>query len=128
MNDEAPSQPQDALIERLRLRRAETETVIRSLDERDRPVELDQTLQGRVSRIDAITQQQMAHASKNRLKTELARIDAALARAERGSYGICCRCELPIEPARLQADPMAAFCIDCVDEIAEEKREQERPR
>jgi DnaK suppressor protein len=128
MTDESPEIRLEALIARMTQRRAETEEIIRSLEERERPVELDQTLQGRVSRIDAITQQQMARASKGHLKTELERIDAALARAARGRYGICCRCELPIEPARLLADPTAAFCIDCLDEIAEEQRSQQRPR
>jgi DnaK suppressor protein len=127
MNDPSHG-PHDALIARLRLRRTETAAVIATLAEGDRPVELDQTVQGRLSRIDAITQQEMARASRGRLVSELARIDAALARAERGRYGLCCRCELPIEPARLNADPTAPFCLDCLDEIGEEKRLQDRRR
>lgn len=115
-----------ALIARLPARRADTAAVIQGLGQHDRPVELDQTVQGRLSRIDAITQQQMARASKAHLQAELERIDAALARAARGRYGVCCRCAEPIEPARLQAEPTVAFCIDCLDVIADEKRRQPR--
>lgn len=122
------SHSHEQLIARLRLRREETLAVIHELDAADRPVELDQTLQGRLSRIDAITQQQMARASRNHLKTELGRIDAALARAEQGRYGLCCRCGCEIEPQRLQADPTAPFCLDCLAEIEEERQQQARPR
>jgi DnaK suppressor protein len=97
--------------------RDETREAIRSLEARDGPVELDQTVQGRVSRIDAITQQQMALASKARLQLQLARIDAALGRIKDGSYGDCSRCEEPIEPRRLQADPAAVMCMPCLTEM-----------
>ena len=43
----------------------------------------------------------------------LAAIDAALARIESGTYGICERCGKPIAPERLEARPWAALCIDC---------------
>ena len=43
----------------------------------------------------------------------LAEIDAALARLDEGSFGICRRCEQPIAPDRLEAIPWATLCIDC---------------
>jgi len=46
----------------------------------------------------------------------LARIVAALRRVEDGSYGACTDCHAPIEPARLQALPEAATCIDCAED------------
>jgi DnaK suppressor protein len=107
---------------RLGALRQETEEAIRSLEARDGPVELDQTVQGRVSRIDAITQQQMARASKARLQLQLARIDAALGRVEDASYGYCNRCEEPIEPRRLQADPAAVMCMPCLTELERSAR------
>jgi DnaK suppressor protein len=81
----------DDLRERLEALRREAEEAIESLVARDGPVELDQTVQGRVSRIDAITQQEMARASKLRLQQQVLRIDAALARMADGSYGLCSR-------------------------------------
>ncbi|HXW44482.1 MAG TPA: TraR/DksA C4-type zinc finger protein [Streptosporangiaceae bacterium] len=44
---------------------------------------------------------------------QLEQIDAALARIDDGSYGICASCGKPIAAARLAARPAAATCIDC---------------
>ncbi|MEY2115068.1 MULTISPECIES: TraR/DksA family transcriptional regulator [Rhodanobacter] len=87
-------------------------------------VELDQTLQGRLSRMDAMAQQQMAKAGHTRLTIELQRISAALKRFEEDRYGVCCRCKEDIQAERLMADPAAPFCMGCVEEIAEEKADR----
>ena len=39
-------------------------------------------------------------------------VDAALARMEQGTYGLCERCQAPIAPARLEAMPSATRCIE----------------
>lgn len=44
---------------------------------------------------------------------ELDELDAALERVATGDYGVCRRCGRPIDPARLDARPAAALCIDC---------------
>lgn len=44
---------------------------------------------------------------------ELRSIDAALARFEEGSYGLCTRCGGEIGEARLRANPAAERCIAC---------------
>jgi RNA polymerase-binding transcription factor DksA len=44
---------------------------------------------------------------------ETARIDEALIRIAEGKYGLCIGCHNPIEPARLETTPEAAFCADC---------------
>lgn len=49
----------------------------------------------------------------------LAEIDAALARIEQGTYGICVTCGRPIAAERLEALPYATQCIEC-------KRKDER--
>jgi RNA polymerase-binding protein DksA len=43
----------------------------------------------------------------------LAQIDAALARIEDGTYGICTNCGTEIAPERLEARLWAELCIDC---------------
>jgi RNA polymerase-binding transcription factor len=42
----------------------------------------------------------------------LAEVDAALKRIDEGSYGSCAVCGKEIAPARLEARPWAALCID----------------
>lgn len=40
-------------------------------------------------------------------------VKRALTRIDDGSYGTCVRCGEEIAPARLEARPEAALCIDC---------------
>lgn len=44
---------------------------------------------------------------------EAASIDRALERIAKDTYGECVRCGSQIAPARLDARPEAALCIDC---------------
>ena len=40
-------------------------------------------------------------------------VDAALANAEAGRYGVCLKCGRPIPPGRLEARPTATLCVAC---------------
>lgn len=50
---------------------------------------------------------------EGREKHELDEIDAAQARLEAGTYGVCERCAGPIPLARLRAMPTARHCLSC---------------
>lgn len=76
-------------------------------------VQLDQASVGRLSRMDAMQQQQMALAEQRRRQQTLRRIEAALRRVEDGSYGQCTGCGEPIAAARLRMDPAVALCLAC---------------
>ena len=78
-----------------------------------RPVELDQSRVGRLSRMDALQDQAMAVESERRRGVEITRIDAALARIEGGEYGFCLVCEDNIGVKRLEFDPATPLCITC---------------
>lgn len=80
-----------------------------------RAVELDQSKVGRLSRMDAMQQQEMAKASEQTRLREIRRIDAALERIESGDYGYCTECDEEIAEKRLTIDPAAARCIDCAE-------------
>ena len=47
------------------------------------------------------------------VRHHLTEVDAALARVEAGSYGVCEACGSPIGDARLDALPAARLCIGC---------------
>lgn len=81
-----------------------------------RPVELDQTKVGRLSRMDALQGQAMALALDQRRKNEIQRIDSALARLEEGDYGYCVSCDEEIALKRLELDPATPTCIACADQ------------
>lgn len=110
---ELNSQQLGALRELLEARRNELESQLASGDEATRPVTLDQQSVGRVSRIDAIQQQQMAIASQQQATRVLRRIELSLQRIESGEYGLCLQCAEPIGFARLEAQPFTSLCLDC---------------
>ena len=47
------------------------------------------------------------------VEQEIESVKRALARINDGTYGQCVRCGEEIAPARLEARPEAALCIDC---------------
>jgi DnaK suppressor protein len=82
------------------------------------PVALDQASVGRLSRMDALQQQATRTGLREGLQREARRIEAALARVEAGTYGVCCVCEGPIAVDRLEADPATPFCFACAEQRA----------
>lgn len=52
-----------------------------------------------------------------RLEQKLEEIDRALQVAKKGAYGICERCDKPIDPARLEALPETTLCIKCKNDL-----------
>ncbi len=94
-------------------RRHELETQLLSAADATKPVTLDQQSVGRVSRIDAIQQQQMAIAGQQQAAQISKQIELAIRRIDNGEYGYCLQCGESIGFARLQAQPFAAMCLDC---------------
>jgi DnaK suppressor protein len=95
--------------------RASLEAQLGDATDSSRAPELDQSRMGRVSRIDAIQQQQMAAAGLRRAEARLERVRAAIQRCEEDpeSYGICPFCEEEIHFRRLKAFPDIVQCVAC---------------
>ncbi|MEX0582676.1 MAG: TraR/DksA family transcriptional regulator [Sneathiella sp.] len=89
--------------------------VIKSSANDSRPVELDQSRVGRLSRMDALQGQAMAQETERRRRNELQRIESALARISDGEYGYCVSCGEEISRKRLELDPSVTLCIDCAN-------------
>ncbi len=94
-------------------KRRELQSIAEASRESRKPVELDQSRVGRLSRMDALRDQAMALETERRREIEMRRIDAALERVETGDYGYCLTCGEAIEPKRLEFDPATPVCIDC---------------
>ena len=94
-------------------KRQELLAFVESSKDSRKPVELDQSRMGRLSRMDALQDQAMALETERRREIEIRRIEAALARIEAGDYGYCLSCGEDIEPKRLTLDPATPVCIDC---------------
>ncbi len=69
-------------------------------------------------RSDLVDRRERLHVAVSRggeepqLRALLGEVDAALARMERGTYGLCEECHDPIEADRLRVDPLIRRCLD----------------
>lgn len=96
--------------ELVRLRRSMASTAVAA-----RPVELDQTAVGRVSRADALQNQQLSADLHSREQARLSLLTDAIERMDRGEYGACQRCGAAIPFGRLVVLPEARTCAACSD-------------
>ena len=88
-NDRGVDRDLAELAEMLRTRQAELRALSNSARDSRKPVELDQSKVGRLSRMDALQDQAMAQEAERRRTSELQRIEAALERLKSGDYGYC---------------------------------------
>ncbi|MBT6284808.1 MAG: TraR/DksA family transcriptional regulator [Rhodospirillaceae bacterium] len=99
----------------LEIRKAELTASIENATESAAPVQLDQQVQGRLSRMDAMQGQAMAQATIERRRIEIAQIDAAFKRMEKDEFGYCVECGDDIAPRRLALSPAIARCVECAN-------------
>jgi DnaK suppressor protein len=69
-----------------------------------------------------VFEQQRDLALRDHATQQLELVDAALERLGAGTFGTCLRCGRPIAPARLEALPWAAHCIECQSAIDKGRR------
>jgi DnaK suppressor protein len=111
--EELSDEQAETLRERLVELVAELEDSLRASAGAADPVVLDQSSVGRLSRMDAMQQQAMAKATRQRAQLRLMQSKAALSAFDRDEYGLCRNCEEPIGYPRLSAKPEALFCLTC---------------
>lgn len=111
MTDASPEL--DALRASLVARLAGLRAISETTADNRRPVELDQTSVGRLSRMDAMQVQAMALATERRRHDEARRVEAAIRRIDEGEYGYCISCGEQIAAKRLAVDPTIPTCIRC---------------
>ena len=111
MVDELTLEQARTLRTQLQTLRDELKSYLTLAEESSQIVELDQPI-GRLSRMDAIQQQQMAAANRSRNQMRLLQVEAAL-RLDEDEYGFCRICEDPIAYGRLKIRPEAALCMTC---------------
>jgi DnaK suppressor protein len=111
--DPLNQQETEALSAVLQQLRRELDTQAALIEPATKPVPLDQQSVGRLSRIDAIAQQQMDNARAHHSAERLRAVIVALSRVESGDYGYCRHCDEPIGYARLAAKPETCLCLAC---------------
>jgi DnaK suppressor protein len=103
-----------ALREELDRQLSKLEKSMEVTDEALKPVQLDQTVVGRLSRIDSLQNQGLAKNLREREQAKLGLLVDALKRLEAGVYGICVECGGPIPFERLFVMPEAPACAVCL--------------
>ncbi|MDH3602493.1 MAG: TraR/DksA family transcriptional regulator [Candidatus Tectomicrobia bacterium] len=111
MDDLTPDQLED-LRQKLLALQDDLTTLLDVSADSARPVSLDQPI-GRLSRMDAIQDQQMAQANRRGYELRLRQVQAGLSAMDEGDYGYCKKCEDPVGYARLGVRPEAPFCLPC---------------
>jgi DnaK suppressor protein len=67
-------------------------------------------------------------ALENRVRQELASIEHALEKFEKGTYGMCDNCGKAIDPERLEVLPQASLCVNCKALLAKNAKGTPPPR
>ncbi len=67
-------------------------------------------------------------ALENRIRQEMAKVEHALEKIEKGTYGLCDKCGKPIDPQRLEALPQASVCVNCKALLAKNGKVAPSPR
>ena len=101
------------LAERLREMQEALRTQLSSGKSATDVVALDQSLVGRLSRMDAMQQQQMAISTRKKAQQRLQRVELALSALASGDYGYCRQCDEDIGFPRLEAQPDTPLCFAC---------------
>ena len=107
-----PEQLQE-LREELQRELARIERSMKTTAEAARPVQLDQSSIGRLSRIDAIQNQQLTAGLHEREQSQHQALVRALERIDAGIYGRCETCSGHIPYGRLLVFPEARTCAGC---------------
>lgn len=82
-------------------------------EEAARPVQLDQTAVGRLSRMDEMQNQALTKNLHEREQIKAAMLTQALERLDAGTYGACLDCAGPIPFERLMVFPETPSCGHC---------------
>ncbi|MBH46897.1 MAG: molecular chaperone DnaK [Halobacteriovorax sp.] len=98
----------------LEAKKTKLQSELASLADSSKPVDLNEPI-GRLSRMDAMAQQQMILGTKRNIELALTKIETALKRIELGTYGDCLECGDKIDEKRLKARPEATVCRECID-------------
>ena len=95
----------------------EIESLVQIDESEAATVELDQSKVGRLSRMDALQRQAIAHVSQEHHLIQLQMINTALIAIKEGDYGYCEACGKAIPFERLSIKPESHCCVSCQEKL-----------
>ena len=90
----------------------EIEQYLEKTEESAEAVSPDKSL-GRLSRMEAMQDQQLMLEARRRKKMQKVAVQSALQRIENGQFGTCIFCGNLIPEERLDVAPESSSCVDC---------------
>jgi DnaK suppressor protein len=103
----------DQLVQELDRALRKLERSMRATEDAMRPVTLDQSAVGRLSRIDSLQNQGLTRNLQEREQAKLGQVMSAYQRIEAGTYGVCVECGAAIPFERLEVFPETPTCTAC---------------
>ena len=88
--------------------------LIESFTETSKPVSPDNAI-GRLTRMEAISSQNISEASLNSAQAKLVKLKKALSKVDLPDFGVCVRCENPIPQGRIMLMPENVLCVSCAE-------------
>ena len=88
--------------------------LIESFTETSKPVSPDNAI-GRLTRMEAISSQNISEASLNSAQAKLVKLNKALSKVDFPDFGICVRCNNPIPQGRIMLMPEIVLCVFCAE-------------
>jgi DnaK suppressor protein len=77
----------------------------------------------KIEAADQLSEFERSQALGQRLKVQLAEVEHALEKLEKGTYGLCDGCNQPIAIERLKALPQTSYCLSCKSKIPAASRQ-----
>lgn len=96
--------------------------LLKEIGEESRPTDFGSDVDGFDQEADEAEEFGSQLAVAQTLKTRVEKINLALARIAKGTYGICSSCQRPIEKEVLEAAPESGLCKACKEKAARAKR------
>ena len=110
MDDEGRAELKNKIVEEIEVQKH----LIESFTETSKPVSPDNAI-GRLTRMEAISSQNISEASLNSAQTKLVKLNKALSKVDFPDFGICVRCNNPIPQGRIMLMPEIVLCIFCAE-------------
>jgi len=89
---------------------------IERLIEKTQPIAPDCSL-GRLTRLEAMGEMHVNNRVLDESKVRLTRLNNAISRINKPSFGICIECEEPIGVGRMSIRPESVRCVECANNL-----------
>ncbi|MBL7019323.1 MAG: TraR/DksA C4-type zinc finger protein [Nitrospinaceae bacterium] len=110
MDAEARAELKKKIVEEIELQKH----LVDSFTATSKPVAPDNAI-GRLTRMEAISSQNISEASLNSSRAKLAKLEKALGKVDLPDFGLCARCANPIPQGRIMLMPENVLCVSCAE-------------